>query len=190
MAFGRLWAGRVFGTNTGNAFAKFEGDDSALIGSLHHNDTGVGMVVYRTAGSFNGNRLSIEGMPETKIDGVQIGRLKATAVLQPTGSLEGEWETDVGSAGTFVLFPHDRSQVALFGLWSQLAARTLSSTRRNISWQEKGWMVDSGAAIHGILVDRHRGQRYSSLACGLSEGFTVTDQPIIGLAFLLESTPC
>ena len=30
MALGRLWAGRAYGTNTGNVFVKLEGKDAAL----------------------------------------------------------------------------------------------------------------------------------------------------------------
>ncbi|MGQ0484979.1 MAG: hypothetical protein ACT4SY_06465 [Hyphomicrobiales bacterium] len=112
MALGRLWAGKVFGTSTGNLFVKIEGEDSALKGTLHHNESEVGIVVYEISGSFDGSRLSIEGTSQTQIERVKFGRLKATASLQPTGNLDGEWETDIGSAGTFELSPHDRSQAA------------------------------------------------------------------------------
>jgi hypothetical protein len=44
--------------------------------------------------------------------GLQFGRLTATANLQPKGELAGQWQTTIGSAGTFELFPHDRSQPA------------------------------------------------------------------------------
>ena len=46
MALGRLWAGRVYGTNMGNLFVKLEGDDPALMGTLRFNESGVGVVVY------------------------------------------------------------------------------------------------------------------------------------------------
>lgn len=115
MALGRLWAGKAFGTSTGNLFVKFDGQDSALKGTLHHNESGSGIIVYDVTGSFDGSRLSIDGTTQTRIEGVNFGRLKVTASLQPTGNLDGEWETDIGSAGTFVLYPHDRSPTAESG---------------------------------------------------------------------------
>lgn len=115
MALGRLWAGRAFGTNAGNLFLKLEGEDAALGGTLRLNDPGVGLIVYSITGSFDGARLTITGEPQTQIVGVAFGRLTATATLSPKGDLEGEWDTDIGAAGTFVLFPHDRSQVSGLG---------------------------------------------------------------------------
>lgn len=107
MALGRLWAGRVAGTNTGNLFVRFEGEDNALKGTLHFNEQGVGLVVYKLSGSFDGSRLVLGGTTQTQIPNVAFGSLKATATLQSNGNLFGEWETSIGSAGTFILFPHD-----------------------------------------------------------------------------------
>jgi hypothetical protein len=110
MALGRLWAGNVYGTNTGNLFVRLEGDDKALKGTLRQHDRDYGVVVvYDIIAIFDGARLEIEGKPQQK-EGVALGLLKATATLQPNGTLAGEWETDIGSAGTFVLHPHDQSQ--------------------------------------------------------------------------------
>lgn len=111
MALVRRWAGKVFGTNTGNIFAQFEGEDSALKGTLRHRDSELGVnVVYDLAGNFNGSKLEFEGAATTKIEGVEFGKLKGAAILQPNGSLEGDWQSDNGAGGTFVLFPHDRPQ--------------------------------------------------------------------------------
>ncbi len=115
MALGRLWAGRAYGTNTGDLFVKLEGDDAALVGSLRLNEAGVGLAVYSINGSFDGARLTFTGEPQTQIEGVAFGQLKATATLSPRGDLEGEWETDIGSAGTFILFSHDRLLVTGLG---------------------------------------------------------------------------
>lgn len=112
MTLGHLWAGRAFGTNTGNLFVRLHGDDAALSGRLHLNEPGIPLVVYIVEGNFDGNRLSLTGNPEKQIEGLVLGRLAATAVLTPRGELSGEWETDIGSAGTFVLFPHDQPQVS------------------------------------------------------------------------------
>ena len=110
MALERLWAGRAYGTNTGNLFVTLEGEDASLTGILRLNEPGVGLILYNIAGSFDGNRLTLTGEPKTRIEGMALGRLAAAATLTQKGDLEGEWETDIGSAGTFVLFPHNRSQ--------------------------------------------------------------------------------
>ncbi|WP_316167515.1 MULTISPECIES: hypothetical protein [unclassified Bradyrhizobium] len=115
MGLGHLWAGRAFGTNIGNLFVKLEGDDRALTGTLHFNEQGVGLVVYAVGGAFDGRRLTLSGKPQTKIEGLTFGDLKTDAALNPKGNLEGQWETEIGSAGTFVLFPHDASQPAASG---------------------------------------------------------------------------
>jgi hypothetical protein len=106
MALGKLWAGSVAGTNTGNLFVKLDGEDKALKGTLHFNEPGVPILVYEVIGVFDGKDLLIEGKSKTEIPGVAIGALKAKASLQPNGNLFGEWETDIGSAGTFILYPH------------------------------------------------------------------------------------
>lgn len=110
MALGRLWAGRAYGTNIGNIFIKLNGDDTALAGTLHMNEPGVGIVVYSVQGEFDGLQLRLTGEPQTQIDGVAFGRLSAAASLNARGELNGEWSTSIGSAGTFILFPHDQGQ--------------------------------------------------------------------------------
>ena len=109
MSLGRLWAGGVYGTSTGNAFLRLEGEDAALTGTLRINEPGIGLYAYSVVGTFDGTRLAFTGEPQTEIDGKAFGVVKATATLGPRGNLEGEWETDIGSAGTFILFPHDQS---------------------------------------------------------------------------------
>jgi len=115
MPVGKLWAGKVYGTNTGNLFVKLEGEDKALKGTLHHNDPDAGIAVYDIAAFFDGTTLSLEGRPSKQMNGMP-NLVKGTARLQPTGNLEGQWETDIGSAGTFVLFPHDRGEASVSGV--------------------------------------------------------------------------
>lgn len=110
MTLGKLWAGRAYGTNTGNVFVKLNGDDEALTGTLHLNEPGVGLVVYSIQGAFDGHQLTLTGEPQTQIEGVAFGQLSATASLDARGELNGEWSTSIGSAGTFILFPHDQAQ--------------------------------------------------------------------------------
>lgn len=110
MALGRLWAGKAYGTNTGNLFVTLEGKDDGLKGTLRLNEPGAGLVVYTISGTFDGTRLTLKGEPETQIEGMAFGLLTANATLSQKGELEGEWETSIGSAGTFYLFPHNKQQ--------------------------------------------------------------------------------
>jgi hypothetical protein len=109
MPLGHYWAGGVAGTNTGKAFVKFEGEDAALTGSLHFNDTDLGVVVYSVTGSFDGKQLTFTGQPQAE---GEHAPLTATATLNPKGNLEGQWQTDQGTAGVFVLFPQQQGQAA------------------------------------------------------------------------------
>ncbi|SEK54706.1 hypothetical protein SAMN05421666_1034 [Roseovarius nanhaiticus] len=105
MALGHLWAGRAYGTNTGNLFVKLSGSDDALTGKLHLNDPNFGFAVYNVSGAYDGTKLKIAGQSET--GDPRLGNLSAIARLNPKGELEGEWETDIGARGTLALFPHD-----------------------------------------------------------------------------------
>jgi hypothetical protein len=77
-----------------------------LTGELRLNEPGVAIVIFKIAGKFDGSLLRLEGTPETEMEGVRLGRLEATGYIQPDGSVKGEWETSIGTAGTFILFPH------------------------------------------------------------------------------------
>lgn len=110
MTITKHWTGNVFGTNVGNLFVEFAGEDDGLTGTLRFNDTAYGLVVYTISGQFDGSELILAGEPPApEADGVPLGKLTASARLRPNGSMEGEWETDQGTAGTFVLFPHERN---------------------------------------------------------------------------------
>lgn len=107
MAIGKLWAGRIFGTNTGNVFMELEGDDTALTGLARLNDNQFGVVVYHVTGIFDGTTLSFTGKPAQQVpDDVEFGNLTAEAKLNPKGELEGKWSTEIGTGGMFHLFPH------------------------------------------------------------------------------------
>lgn len=108
MVIGNKWAGQLYGTNTGNLYATLEGHDDDLTGRFHLNDPAFGIVVYAITGTFDGQSLSLHGEPAKPLEGVELGKLEAEAVLSSKGELEGEWTTSTGSAGTFFLLPHDR----------------------------------------------------------------------------------
>ncbi|MGA0563159.1 hypothetical protein ACO2RV_12005 [Ancylobacter sp. VNQ12] len=113
MALGRLWAGRAFGTNIGNLFVEFAGDDTALTGQLHFNENGVGIVIFSINVAFDGQRLQLSGNALNQIEGYNFGELTGSAELNPKGELIGKWATSIGSAGTFHLFPHDQGQLPI-----------------------------------------------------------------------------
>ena len=121
MAIGKKWAGKLYGTNTGNMFVTLEGEDSALKGTVRVNDPDFGLVVYAVEGTFAEDELQITGTVEQGGEGLVFGTLTADAKLSSRGELEGSWATTIGSAGTFVLFPHDKSASSLGGAPDQQA---------------------------------------------------------------------
>jgi hypothetical protein len=109
---GRLWAGRIYGTNTGNFFLEIEPlPEGELTGTFRLNDTILGLTVYRVAGTFDGTTLRLEGDPnqaEAPQGGV-LGAIKATGALTPEGLIRGTWTSSLGTAGTFEAYPHDQA---------------------------------------------------------------------------------
>jgi hypothetical protein len=106
MALTKRWAGRAWGTNIGNVFVSLEGEDGALTGTLRMNEEGVGVAVYAVHGTFEAPVLSLKGGPKEQIEGVEFGELTATGTMNAKGEIHGDWETTIGTAGTFTLFPH------------------------------------------------------------------------------------
>lgn len=101
---GQLWAGRVYGTNTGNLFIKFETSDRTVTGTLRFMDAAFGLTVYQIDGSFD-EVLRLRGVPLNRPD--ELEPIEVTAVLTSQGALRGEWQSEAGTAGTFEAYPHD-----------------------------------------------------------------------------------
>jgi hypothetical protein len=106
MAFTKRWAGRAWGTNIGNVFVALEGEDAALTGTLRMNEEGVGIAVYSVQGSFEAPKLSLTGGPQEQIEGAELGQLSVVGMMNAKGEIHGDWQTTIGTAGTFTLFPH------------------------------------------------------------------------------------
>lgn len=104
---GRLWAGRVYGTNTGNLFIEFSKSEPDIAGILRFMDSAFGLAVYAIQGTFDKETLRITGTPEKGAEGVELGGLTVEAKLTPEGNLRGTWTTTLGTGGTFEAFPHD-----------------------------------------------------------------------------------
>jgi hypothetical protein len=83
-----------------------DGEDAALTGTLRINEQGVGIAVYTVQGAFEAPTLTLTGEPQAQIEDVEFGQLTVTGTMNGKGEIHGDWQTTVGSAGTFVLYPH------------------------------------------------------------------------------------
>jgi hypothetical protein len=126
---GKLWAGRVFGTNTGNLYIEFKKTGPSVSGTLRFMDNAFGLVVYEIEGAFDEEALRCTGKPIDKPEGVELGELSFEARLTPEGNLRGTWSTTLGTGGAFEAFPHDvaaRASRAGSVLPEQLYTRNIS----------------------------------------------------------------
>lgn len=103
---GKLWAGRVYGTNTGNLFIEFDQTEPRLSGTLRFLDTLAGIAVYEIDGTFD-DRLMLTGRWKQGGDPQAHGELSIEGVLTSDGLLRGTWNSTIGTGGTFELYPHD-----------------------------------------------------------------------------------
>lgn len=106
MALTHKWAGRVWGTNVGNVYLTLEGSDEALVGTLRLNEPEIGVAVYAVQGSFVAPTLTLIGTPAAISESAEFGDLTATGNMNAKGEFYGDWQSNVGTAGTFVLYPH------------------------------------------------------------------------------------
>ncbi|KHK91757.1 hypothetical protein [Novosphingobium malaysiense] len=83
-----------------------DGADAALTGVLRINEQGAGIAVYNVVGSFEAPTLKLTGTPAGEVEGVELGQFAATGTMNAKGEIQGDWESTIGTAGTFVLFPH------------------------------------------------------------------------------------
>lgn len=128
---GQRWAGRAFGTNTGNIYAEFRTDAGNTTGTLRFMDSELGLSRFAVVGTFDGNGLQLTGNPIAAGEGVELGTLTIRGNLHPDGQIRGNWESTLGTAGTFVLHPHDISQPVATNAPEQLhtAVRTVGALR-------------------------------------------------------------
>lgn len=101
----KLWAGRIYGTNTGNFFLKFDDVGTIVRGRLRFLDADYGVTLYDVEGSFN-EALELKGRPIGPRENGVLGDLDVRARLTPEGHLRGEWATSTGTGGSFVGYPH------------------------------------------------------------------------------------
>lgn len=107
----RLWAGHLFGTNTGRLFLSLgpaSDANSPRKGVLRVSDDNFGVSIFDIELDFEGDTLRLRGSPVPtghEPEQLQIGVFGGVAKFSDSGSLIGEWETSIGTAGTFTLFP-------------------------------------------------------------------------------------
>ncbi|MCC4834768.1 hypothetical protein LMH66_19170 [Shewanella sp. 10N.7] len=103
------WAGRLYGTNTGNFFFDVSQDGDKISGMVRIMDSVMGVSVYSYVGTI-GDEILMECTPLEEIEGVIQGSVTVRGHLNPKGNFRGDWETTLGTAGTFDAFPHDVSK--------------------------------------------------------------------------------
>jgi hypothetical protein len=103
---GELWAGHIYGTNTGKIFLEISGSNENLVGTLRLADDQFGLAILEVTGVFSEGVLKLGGHVTEGPEGVAFGEVEATAKLQPNGTLSGEWKSTLGTGGAFQLFPH------------------------------------------------------------------------------------
>jgi hypothetical protein len=99
------WAGKLYGTNTGNLFIELNQKGSDVSGVIRFLDDVRGLAIYNFTGKFK-DRLILDCIPDKSNQDQELGNIVAEAVLTPEGNLRGTWHSSIGTAGTFDAFPH------------------------------------------------------------------------------------
>lgn len=131
---GKLWNGFLFGTNTGKASFTLEGEDAALSGTVRFNDDQHGVIVYLLEGTYEDGSLAMAGKPQLgeNDDPAAFGEVTIKGALTPEGRLDGEWQSTLGTGGTFQFYPHTLNARAPSGSipeQSNIVQRTLGAVR-------------------------------------------------------------
>ena len=134
MSIGKLWAGRLFGTNMGNLFVEFDATDGEIAGTARFMDERFGLVIYIVKGTFDGANIKFVGQCTQCPEGVATAEVSAQGILTPEGQLRGQWSSTLGTGGTFILHPHDSNSegVTAPGLLPErmhVATRTVGAIR-------------------------------------------------------------
>lgn len=106
----KYWAGRIYGTNTGNFFLTLDEGGPALHGTLRLLDSEYGVAVYEVVGEYN-DHVELTGRPSHAGEGIELGTVTATAHLTTEGQMKGEWVSSLGTGGVFVAYPHQEDAV-------------------------------------------------------------------------------
>lgn len=166
---GKLWAGKLYGTNTGNLFAEFISADGQFSGTLRVSDDRFGIAVYAVTGTFDGVEVQIEGKPATAPDNLNTGEISAKGSLTPEGHIRAQWSSTIGNGGTFILLPHDSSNpqhIAFSQEQLHTASRRIGALRLYAEDVQEliGFMSRDFSQGRVILTYRERGHEVSRYA--------------------------
>ncbi len=100
------WAGRLYGTNTGNLFFDLSQEGNNISGTVRINDNVMGVYVYTYEGTVN-DEIVMVCTPAQEVDGLIQGNVTVKGYLTDSGHFKGDWESTIGTAGTFDAFPHN-----------------------------------------------------------------------------------
>ncbi len=106
IALNPLWAGQIYGTNTGKIFLEIAPDDNGYAGTLRLADDQFGLSLFKVVVQQTEDLITLQGNPITKDENVELSQFAAVAKLKSNGQMSGEWKTSLETAGTFELFPH------------------------------------------------------------------------------------
>ncbi|EGR2509531.1 hypothetical protein DYC15_17785, partial [Vibrio cholerae] len=104
------WAGRLYGTNTGNVFFNVIQNENEISGTIRIMDSVFGVSVYTYSGNI-GDEVFMECIPSEEIEGIDQGKVIVRGHLTSNGNIRGDWESTIGTGGTFEAFPHDVSKI-------------------------------------------------------------------------------
>ena len=99
------WNGRLFGTNTGNLSARIAVEGDVATGEIRLLDDVFGPVVYQLTGTWDGNLIALKGTGVPSSPGVVVGEVSIEGSLAADGRLIGTWTSNLGTGGSFHLFP-------------------------------------------------------------------------------------
>lgn len=99
------WNGVVHGTNTGKLTFSLTEIGENPKGILRFMDDTFGLVLYDIEGVSSPDGISFTGKPTLEREDISQGEITINCKLTPEGNLRGEWESTIGTGGTFVAFP-------------------------------------------------------------------------------------
>jgi hypothetical protein len=124
------WAGRLYGTNTGNLFMEFQQEGERLSGIIRVMDNLYGLSIYDCTGTYR-NAINLQCVPRPVVRGLELGEVSVEAILTREGNLRGTWRSTIGTAGTFEAFPHEirinaQSNIEAGGVPEQIYNKNIS----------------------------------------------------------------
>lgn len=125
------WIGRIEGTNSGNFLLELVQSGGEVSGSVRLNDVSHGVSAYEAVGTVADGQLLLELSPTEAMPGLVVTRAKMQGSIQPDGLLRGNWETELGTAGTFVAVREQQLQQGLNSFDPQAAAATAVLYEKN-----------------------------------------------------------